>query len=237
MPSFLIFVDVTFSLLIVQLVMKKGNNYSYEDVMTGETSTREPVGNPARKLLELARDGGITDLYVNESVDEDVFRFFIQGVLAHVLTKRKWNVNAHVHNMGTFVNVTDEAFAMLLLEHNAELWMDIVDNPDKKKKDRPKQKYVHRTEGWTERGLIHYARIVAELLEWKENNEVQYDMMQMKVKTFERISTNGSAAKKRKRPDSVLVVSENNKRKKEMETAQAFIMSGGSINMFKQEHI
>ena len=126
---------------------------------------------------------------------------------------------------------------MLLLEHNAELWMDIMDNPDKQKKDRPKQKYVHRTEGWTERGLIRYARIAAEIQEWKEKNELQYELMQMKVKAFETISPNGSAGKKRKRPDSVLVVSDNNKKKKEVETVQVFIMTGGSINMFKQEHI
>ena len=49
--------------------------------------------------------------------------FVHQGVLAHVVTKTtKWNVHAHLHDMGTFVNMTDEAFARALLEYNCAMF-------------------------------------------------------------------------------------------------------------------
>lgn len=211
-----------------------------ENINTGENSTSDgtpPLINPARLLLELASEGKVTDVYLDDTIRQDVFRVFIQGVLAHVVTKTKWNVHAHMYDMGTFVNVTDEAFAMVLLENNCDVWMDMVDEPNRNKRNRPRPKYLDKREGWSREGLLRFATIATEIDDWKKMNGGDYDKVKESVRLMEQNSDKGSAAKKRKRPDSIDVVSRISARSREDERVSAFLMSGGNVDVFKAENV
>lgn len=210
-----------------------------ENINTGENSTSDgtpPLINPARQLLELASGGKVTDVYLDGTISQDVFRVFIQGVLAHVVTKTKWNVHAHMYDMGTFVNVTDEAFAMVLLENNCDVWMDMVDEPQRNKRDRPRPRYLDKREGWSREGLLRFATIAAEIDDWKRMNGGEYNRVKESVRLIEQNSDKGSAAKKRKGPDSIDVISRKSARSKEDERVSAFLMSGGNVEVFKAEN-
>ena len=60
--------------------------------------------------------------------------------------------------MKDFITFSDEAFAMLAIENNAEKWRDSVKFPTLKKKDLPKALYTEGEEGngWSEAGLMRF---------------------------------------------------------------------------------
>ena len=57
------------------------------------------------------------------------------------------------------------------------------------------------------------------------------------MQLIEQNSDKGSAAKKRKCPDSIDVISRKSARSKEDERVSAFLMSGGNVDVFKAENV
>ena len=176
--------------------LKKEN----EDV--DDSSNIVKIDTSVRDLLELARTQKLIDVYFGD-VSLGVFKLFFQEVLPHVVQKRKWRSCSHMQQLSTFVHESDEAFAMLVLENNCELWADIVDFPHKSKRERVKQRYVHPTRGWTLEGEIRYTNLLLELKAGKEKNVEDYSRLQDKVLELERALNDSSSRKRRKVADMV----------------------------------
>lgn len=59
-----------------------------------------------------------------------------------VVGRRVWKKNSDLVPLRLFVTASDEAFAMLVLENNAEKWIDEIENPGKSRKDRSLSRYT-----------------------------------------------------------------------------------------------
>ena len=81
-------------------------------------------------------DGTIDTIY--ESDNMNLIYYWVTNCLSNSTGKRKWNKFCSDRRMKDFITFSDEAFAMLALENNAEKWRDSVKFPTLKKKDLPK---------------------------------------------------------------------------------------------------
>ena len=101
-------------------------------------------------------DGTIDTIY--ESDNMDLIYYWVTNCLSNSTGKRKWNKFSSDRRMKDFITFSDEAFAMLALENNAEKWRDSVKFPTLKKKDLPKALYTEGEEGngWSEAGLMRF---------------------------------------------------------------------------------
>ena len=101
-------------------------------------------------------DGTIDTIY--ESDNMDLIYYWVTNCLSNSTGKRKWNKFCSERRMKDFITFSDEAFAMLAIENNAEKWRDSVKFPTLKKKDLPKALYTEGEEGngWSEAGLMRF---------------------------------------------------------------------------------
>ena len=61
---------------------------------------------------------------------------FVKHILRHMIGVREWKMNCGANRkMHEFVSTSDEAFALLVLENNAEKWHEQVTEPDLKKSE------------------------------------------------------------------------------------------------------
>ena len=63
-----------------------------------------------------------------ETDDEDLLYIFYVCCVSRSVRKRKWNESSQTKKLSCFVDPSDEAFTMLVLENNVSKWMDELHN-------------------------------------------------------------------------------------------------------------
>ena len=113
----------------------------------------------AHILLHMGLETTIEKIY--ECGNMELIYYWVTNGLSNSTGKRKWNKFSSDRRMKEFVTFSDEAFAMLALENNAEKWRDSVKFPEMKKKDLPKARYTEGEEGngWSEAGLMRFIEL------------------------------------------------------------------------------
>ena len=120
-------------------------------------------------LVALVEDDGLEDLRIHDNLD--AFEVFVRYVIPPVVRKMLFRTKRIKEKVSTFVTVFDEAFAMLVLENNAEKWKIFYDNENQhgltsKKGKSAKPRYCPTsgvdakqstyTGNWTEEGIDRY---------------------------------------------------------------------------------
>jgi len=77
-------------------------------------------------LVALVEDDGLEDLQNHDNLD--AFEVFVRYAIPPVVQKMLFRTKRLKDKVSTFVTIFDEAFAMLVLENNAEKWKIFYDN-------------------------------------------------------------------------------------------------------------
>jgi len=82
------------------------------------------VGSSARKLMELCATGKMCEL--RNAENSTAFCAFVTIVLPPVVGRVLYRNRFCIKKVSTFVTIPDEAFGILLLEHNINKWEEMV---------------------------------------------------------------------------------------------------------------
>lgn len=96
------------------------------DVQDHNSTTSSSYIGPAHVLMNMAKDCTLTKLY-SESIASPIVDVFVRKVLCHIVGKRKWNSASRTLMLQQFVDTSDEAMAMLILENNYAKWSGEVE--------------------------------------------------------------------------------------------------------------
>ena len=116
-------------------------------------------------LVALVEDDGLEDLRIHDNLD--AFEVFVRYVIPPVVRKMLFRTKRTKEKVSTYVTVFDEAFAMLVLENNAEKWKIFYENELTSKKGKSAKPRYCPTSGvnakqstytgnWTEEGIDRY---------------------------------------------------------------------------------
>jgi hypothetical protein len=155
-------------------------------VERSELASNEELGalvDPAKskerliKLVKLAMDekDAFTNLRLHNN--SKLFETFVEYCLVHFVGSHTWRWQAYIRNVSEIFSVSDEAFAMLLIENNAKDLEYVYENQVetvKRKDSRPKYTKVSsyngevKFQGWHQNGVRRYNELV---LKVKENQK------------------------------------------------------------------
>ena len=221
--------DIDFFILLFLYIDLKG------EILAEGTTGETPLPEPAKDLLNLARNEKIETLYFREGNTDGMTDLFFHKILPHVVMKRKWNSNSHLRLMETFVTKSDEALAMLILENNAERWYEEAKFPNRSRHERAKAKYTNDggpDSGWSQVGMVRFFKIVQHLEQAKKDNVQGYQNIQQQVKSKEKEINSSNRRKRRKiYQDNVSEAPA----KEEIAALEAFLMGGEMIASAVQE--
>ena len=113
---------------------------------------------------------------------EDLFHIFLRLVVKNVIFKNNWNHKRDFIKYYKYVTVSDEAFAMLVLENHGERYMHMMDG-----KDEPAPKYTQVkgsssiNKGWSDEGKMRYMELVMETEQWRSENLHKMELLSIYV--------------------------------------------------------
>ena len=142
-----------------------------------------------------------------ETGDDDLLYLFYVNCVSRSVRKRRWNEYSQKKPLRTFVDPSDEAFAMLVLENNVSKWMDELQNGEVYSGNSlRKSLYTEGQQGrkWSVDGMMRFIEL------WKVCNEYRGNDVQKKeryvyieelISRREKIWNENSSRKRRKTCD------------------------------------
>ena len=121
---------------------KESSLYSTTNDSTLETNVSK-INNehgPVHTLLDICKNSLIQDIYKCDN--DDVILSFVECAVGSVIGRRLWKKRADLVKLSTFVTPSDEAFAMVVLENNANKWIEEFENPGRGNKVKSKARYT-----------------------------------------------------------------------------------------------
>jgi len=95
---------------------------------------------------------------------------FCENVLSQVVGKTKWKTEGHLLRMSEMATVSDEAFALILLENSYDYWEDMAMHcGDKSYVSKVQAKYTKngagtkKFQGWVEEGLVRFNNLARQV--------------------------------------------------------------------------
>ena len=137
-----------------------------------QTDERAAIG----KLLQRAKDSKTEFVRTDGTYQE--FKTFAELCISCVVRNDSWKLNFSRVNLNKFVTIEDECLAMLILENNAEEWIEQVENSEGNKpaKKRRLTKYTGKgrkvdgtKKGWTLEGKRRFNVMFDQVLKDREN--------------------------------------------------------------------
>ena len=119
----------------------------------------------------------IADIFNLRKNTDGAYRVFCEFVLSHVVGRDVWKRCAHTHTISQIATVSDEAFALLLLENSWEAWKAVAG----KQTSVPCPIYsvrgpgTKRFQGWTEKGIERFNELYDDVSEDRRHNEGTFD--------------------------------------------------------------
>ena len=113
------------------------------------------------EIIKLVKDDKFEEIYNN------VYLFLLvhMNCIVNVIFKRNWNKYRSTQNYYTYVSPSDEAFAYIILENNAERYTEIADSTIKKEDYCKTTKYTFANDqrlkgvGWKNEGILKFFNI------------------------------------------------------------------------------
>jgi hypothetical protein len=144
---------------------QEGENLLHDSVGTQSTnSSIQQKGSRSdyvlsSKLLSMGKHKTIEKIYDSDNMD--LVNYFVTRCVSYSTGKRKWNKYSYQRPISDFVTYSDEAFAMMVIENNAEKWIAMHLNPKLKKHELPKAPYTEGVKGnkWTMKGLLRFLEL------------------------------------------------------------------------------
>ena len=160
-----------------------------------------------------------------ESDNDDLIYVFYVTCVSRIVCKRKWNECSQSKLLHTFVDPTDEAFAMLVLENNVAKWMDeLCHGQTIGNEGRRRTLYTQGQEGrrWSKDGIMRFVELWKHCNEFRGGNRSkveQYRHIERMVNTREKIWNDNSSRKQRKvcNDDEIVNPNDVNDEENEME--------------------
>ena len=141
---------------------------------------------------------------VLDSEDDDLIYVFYVTCVSRVVRKRKWNQCSQSKLLSSCIDLSDEAFAMLVLENNVSKWMDELRHGRTiGNEGRRRTLYTEGQQGrkWSKNGIIRFIELWKTCNEYRgrnrEKNE-QYHHIERIINTREKIWNDNSSRKRRK---------------------------------------
>jgi hypothetical protein len=132
---------------------------------------------------------------------EGAYGLFCEHVLSHVVGRDVWKRLSPTHTVSQIATVSDEAFALLLLENSWEMWVAVATE----QRDVPSPKYSMRGpgtkkyQGWTEEGIARFNELFDEV---EEDRRIDKGIFEEAFKTFKL----GKAADKQKKRKQISTI-------------------------------
>ena len=132
----------------------------------------------------------------------DAYAFFCDNILAQVVGKTRWKTTSDTDMIHTFVKVSDEAFALLLLENSWDCWHAVATN--RKTEDTHTLYTVNgagtkKNQGWNRVGLRRFVELVDEVKEDRAADHSKYDEDSFEVRFLEEKRNSPSSKRGKKR--------------------------------------
>ncbi len=125
---------------------------------------------------------------------EGAYGLFYEHVLSHVVGRDVWKRRSSTHTVGQIATISDEAFALFLLENSWDTWVKLA--TDKEPTNVPSPKYSTRGpgtkkfQGWSETGIVRFNELFDDVEEDRENDKGGFDE---KFKNAKRAAIMGKA--------------------------------------------
>lgn len=166
--------------------MISGDNGIDDDNSTVDSSGLHKKGL-MHTLIHLAKDRKISTVY--EMTNNDLIFEYIKKVLSNVVRKNKWNKYSKKHLMKDFVDKSDDSFGMLVLENNAEKWLQELEYKGRPimKKDMVKSLYTEkeRKREWSVEGIKRFRELTVLVLVSKRKLGERYQEIEDTMRTME----------------------------------------------------
>ena len=122
-----------------------------------------------------------------ETDDIELINFWVTNCVSNSTGKRKWNRLCYERRMSDFVTFSDESFAMLIIENNAEKWREKLLHPNLTKKELPKSRYTEGEEGnrWSLNGMHRFIDLFQQ--QRKKRNGENSDQRKKRLKIEDEI--------------------------------------------------
>jgi hypothetical protein len=109
--------------------------------------------------------------------EKGTYSMFCEQVLSHVVGREVWKKRCHTNAIEEFVTVSDEAFALFLLENSWDVWIAT----SAKETEIPETRYSQRGPGikkyggWTEEGIERFNKLYDIVEEDRAHNKGKFD--------------------------------------------------------------
>jgi hypothetical protein len=133
---------------------------------------------------------------------EGAYSLFCDCVLSHVIGRDVWKKHSHTHKLPTIATVSDEAFAIFLLENSWEVWVAMA----AKEGVIPERNYsvrgpgTKKLQGWTEEGIERFNKLFDMVLKNRTDNKGIFEEALM----AKRLADKAGKKNMKKRPASAL---------------------------------
>lgn len=141
-----------------------------ENAKKERTSVTETDLGPVHALLRIVQKYNTDDLY---KCDDSILLAFAKNVLCHVHGKSDWDqkMNKTSAKLSDFITISDEAFAMILIENSAEKWLFQATDRSEDKEGRkvPTSKYTEKygKQGWRDVGIARFTQLCKKCQMWR----------------------------------------------------------------------
>jgi hypothetical protein len=153
-----------------------------------------------KEIIKIAKDGKIEEVY------HDVNKYFLFHRLCvmNVLFKTKWKKNRMTQKCFDYTDVSDDAFAFLILENNALRYIDMADE-EKDSEDYSLPVYTDavgktgqensrnlKGKGWSREGMIRFQKIQMQIEDLFENeSDMMNTLSQLVLDKYRAMNANG----------------------------------------------
>lgn len=146
----------------------------------------------------------------------EIYKEFVPKMVG----KNVWNMNAHIKQLSEFCTPTTEAFMILILENNWEMWTALAKKRDEmnttntQENGIPGTKYTSnqfggRNPGWTEEGVERYLEL-CDLVNEDRNSQHGSNAEKALLRSIS--STTGGGSARKKSPQERISVQKNRDR-------------------------
>ena len=166
----------------------QGNETGTPTIQTGDDSTQDMNEHKSQsdlfqELLDIAvknedKESGITWDDIVKQLYESNERFyqFVMLVCKHVITKTKWKNSKMGSYYFEFISESDEAFALLMMDNNADRLIDMVELGKERYVDWRRTKYTPTGKGcvgrgWSLVGKKKFYSLESAITRWRDEND------------------------------------------------------------------
>ena len=185
---------------VQRVINRDSDGYNNNMHLTGDVESTEEGAN--YQYIPLSPDNLLSDMDQKGKVEEmvkricgrrmdkiysreDLFHMFLRLVVKNVIFKNNWNHKRDSIKYYKYVTVSDEAFAMLMLENHGERYMHMMDGKDLATQPAPKYTQVKGSssinKGWSDEGKMRYMELVMETERWRSENLHRMELLSIYV--------------------------------------------------------